>query len=397
MKRSKWKYIVGLLVIAAVSVFAIQYSNNRGSSGHGGPMRYKEFVVTKGLFQIKVSASGVVRPIDRIEIKSKASGRIEYLPVEEGDLVKQDELICRLDQTDVQADVDQAQADLGIAEAESKQAKNTFDRRSKLFKKGLISEEELDDTDLSVARAKGKLVRARIALDQAKVRLSETTVRSPIDGIVLKKFVEAGQIISSGINNVSGGTPIAAVADMRDVYIVAGIDEIDVGKVSMGLDAVVVAEAYPQQKFNGKIIRIAPEAKVEQNVTLFDVVVKVANEEGKLKSGMNASVEITIVEQDDVILAPTMALTRPKEPGSKPSMRQTMLKREGRFVPHELEIGLSDFRQAIVIAGLKEGDTLGVPMTSRLKAENDRLEQRIKSTRSFGSSGSSKSKKSSGN
>ena len=117
-----------------------------------------------------------------------------------------------------------------------------------------------------MAQAKGKMVRGRIALDQAMVRLSETVVRAPIDGIILQKFVEEGQIISSGISNVSGGSPIADIANMKQVYIEAGIDEIDVGKIHIGQSAKVVAEAYPQANFEGQIIRIAPEAKIEQKI-----------------------------------------------------------------------------------------------------------------------------------
>ncbi|MFH1699729.1 MAG: efflux RND transporter periplasmic adaptor subunit [Candidatus Zixiibacteriota bacterium] len=388
MKISGWKFTTGLAVILII-VFAIaQYGSNRQNNPDGGVTKYKEYEIMRSDFRISVTASGVVNPIDRIEIKSKASGRIEYLPVEEGDFIKKDELICRLDKTDVQAEVDQTQADLDIAEAELTQTENDFSRQKELFDKHLISRQELDRVELSLAQAKGKLVRTRIARNQAEVRLSETIVRAPIDGVILKKFVEAGQIISSGINNVSGGTPIVAVADMNHVYITAGIDEIDVGKIQINQEANVTAEAYPFKKFRGSIIRMSPEARIEQNVTLFDVIIEVENTDGMLKSGMNASVEITIVEQDDVLIAPMMALMISDPAGINRSLRNALVKENGEFVSREIEIGLYDFKQAIVISGLKQGDILGVPMDSRLKAENDRMEQRIRSTRGFGTSDS---------
>jgi HlyD family secretion protein len=424
MKLNKW-HIIGLIVIIAAASVIYVYRNGRSTVTSGDSPRYKEFFVETGTFQTDVSASGVVGPIDRIEIKSKASGRIEELPVEEGDFVTKGSLICRLDQTDVQADVDQAQADLDIARAELKQAENTFNRRQQLYEKGLISEEERDQSGLSVAQAKGKMVRARTTLDRDSVRLSETIVRAPIGGIILQKYVEIGQIITSGISNVGGGTPIADIADMRFVYIEAGIDEIDVGKIRMGQEARVIAEAYPRLKFEGKIIRIAPEARIEQNVTLFDVVIQVENPESKLKSGMNTTVEITIAREENVLLAPTMALSMPGQGGMpsggmgghpgggqhggmsgssgghspggmgghKGNMRQALVKDGDEFVLREVKIGLSNFRETVVISGLKDGDILGVPMISRLKAANERLEQRIKSTRSFGAgSNSSQSK-----
>ncbi len=408
----KSKIITGVIVLAGASLLVFKYGINAstGNDPDIGEGRYKEFVVQRGTFRVDVSASGVVKPIDRVEIKSKASGRIDFLPLDEGDVVHKNEIICRLDKTDVQADFDQRRADLDIAEAELKQVQNTFARRKKLFEKKLISVEELDQSELSVAQAKGKLVRARVALDQAQVRLDETEVRSPLDGIMLKKLVEVGQIISSGISNVSGGTAIAALANMNRVHIEAGIDEIDVGKVRIGQEAQVVAEAYPRRKFNGQIIRIAPEATVSQNVTQFNVIVEVENDRGLLKSGMNASVEITIVEEEDMLLAPILALTSPAGQNSERgkeahqgqgqqrderNKRMAMVKENGEFVSRIVKIGRSDFKNAVVISGLEEGDTLGVQMLSRLKAANDRLEQRIKSSRSFGASDSKTSKKTS--
>jgi HlyD family secretion protein len=431
MKFFKWLILIVVVIIAAAVAYYF-YQGNRAGNGSDQVTRYKEYEVTRGSFKTMVSASGVIVPIDRVEIKSKASGRIDDFPVEEGDFVKKGDLICRLDQTDIQAEVDQAQADIDIARAELKQAQTILDRSQQLYDKKLISAEEWDKSTLTLAQAKGKLIRARTSLDQANVRLDETIVKAPIDGIILQKYVEAGQIIASGISNVSGGSPIADVADMSFVHVEAGIDEIDVGKVRIAQPANVVAEAYPNMATTGEIIRIAPEAKVEQNVTLFDVVIAVENTRGRLKSGMNATVEISIVDKVDVLLVPSMALNTPGMSGGqggsgmsgmsgRPGMsgmsgmqgghggqggppggqhgghggrniRMALVKEGDEFVPRRIEIGLSNFRQTIVVSGLEEGDIVGVPMVSRLKAENDRLEERIKSTRSFGSSGSSSSR-----
>jgi len=388
MKLSKL-FIACLVVIAAVVGAIYLYNNGRSGNASQGETQFKEFAVTRGDFQTTVSASGVVQPVDRVQIKSKASGRVEELPVEEGDVVKKGDLICRLDQTDILADVEQAKANLDIAEAELKQAQNTSDRKEQLFGKALISEDERDQAALALAQAKAQIIRATTALDQANVRLDETIVTAPINGIVLQKYVEIGQIIASGVSNVGGGTAIADIADMRLVHIEAGIDEIDVGKIQIGQPARVVADAYPQMKFSGKIIRISPEARVEQNVTLFDVVIEVENPEGRLKSGMNASVEITIAREENVLLVPTMALSMPM-PGEAPrNMRNAMVKEGNAFAPRDVEIGMGDFKQTIVISGLSEGDIVGMPMVSRLKAENDEMEQRIKDSRSFGTTGAS--------
>jgi HlyD family secretion protein len=378
------RVMIGLFTIAIIAAMGLYFANyNSAGPQETGP-EFKEVQVEYGTFQVVVTANGVVQPMDRIEIKSKASGLIEELPVEEGDFVHKGQLIARLDQKDERTALAQAQADLDIARAELKQAKRTFDRRKELFERDLVSREELDESEQNSAVAQGRLVRAQTVLDRAKERLSESIVRAPIDGIILKKSVEQGQIIASGVTNVSGGTPIVDIADMRSVYVEAGIDEIDIGKVQIEQSATVVAEAYPELQFNGEVVRIAPEAKIEQNVTLFNVVIAVENTDGKLKSGMNTTIQITIVNKEHVLLAPAVALQVSSEPGDRSKTRTVLLKQGSQFVPHQVEIGMSNFKQAEILSGLKQGDILGVPMTSRLKEENERLEDRIRSSRSFG-------------
>lgn len=386
MQLTKPRIVIGLVLLVSIAGIILFFVQGKADHAENTVPKYKEFTVERGIFQVVVTANGVVKPVDRIEIKSKASGQIEELPLEIGDFIHKDQLIARLDQKEERAAVAQARADLDIAEAELLQAQRTFERRDLLYKDNLISEEERDQIELNLAVAKGKLVQATTALERAKERFSESVVRAPIDGIILQKYVEEGQIIASGVSNVSGGTPIVDIADMRTVYIEAGIDEIDIGKIQLGQTAGVTAEAYPQLKFKGKIVRIAPEARIEQNVTLFDVIVEVENREGKLKSGMNSNLEITIVNRENVLLVPAIALQNLRNPRAGPGKRAVLLKAGDKFTPHEVKIGQASFRQAIVLSGLSEGDVVGVPMTSRLKEENERLENRIRSSRSFGTS-----------
>ncbi len=394
MRNFKGILITGISLISViVGIIVFFLSGNESDSGRNR-IKFKEVIVERGTFQIIVMANGVVKSIDRIEIKSKASGEIVELPVEEGDFISQGDLIARLDQKDERAEVAQAQADFDIAKAELKQAQNTFERRNKLFQDNLISEEEQGQITLDLAVAKGKVIQTSTTLERAQERLSEAVVRAPIDGIILQKYVEEGQIIASGVSNVSGGTPIVDIADMSSVYIETGIDEIDIGKVQIGNSATVIADAYPELEFNGKIVRIAPEAKVEQNVTLFDLVVEVKNNDGKLRSGMNTRVEIEIVKKENVLLAPAITMQIPDVKDledyqkREANIREVLLKQGDKFVPQIVEIGLYNFKQVIILAGVEEGSILGVPMTSRLKYESERLQERIKrirSSRSFGS------------
>ncbi len=381
--NKKWILIsVALVVVISIVVLASSGENSR--KFNKDQEMFKEFPVQKGTFKILVTANGSIIPIDRVEIKSKASGLVEELPIEQGDHIKKGDLIARLDQKDERAAVSQAQADYDIAIAELKKSQREHQRKDKLYTQQLISEEERDQIELNLAIARGKLVQATTALERARERLSESIVRAPIDGVILQKYVEKGQIIASGISNVSGGTPIVDIAYMSSVYIQAGVDEIDIGKIRVGQTARVIADAYPQMRFGGKIVRIAPEAKIQDNVTLFDVIILVENHNRKLKSGMNTSIEITIVEKDDVLLVSNISLL-PAESGQKnKKMQIVMLKNGNLFEPQEITTGLSNFKETEVLSGLEEGDVLGVPMSSRLKDSNDRRTDRMRSTRTFG-------------
>ena len=370
-----------LILFAIVIIFSTRSSSGNINDSNN---KLKEFTVQRGTFRVMVSANGTIIPIDRVEIKSKASGLVEELPVEQGDFIRMGDLIARLDQKDERAAVSQARADYDIALAELKNAEREFARRKKLFGENLISEEERDQIELSLAVAKGKLVQATTSLERARERLSESVVQAPIDGIILQKYVEKGQIIASGISNVSGGTPIVDIADMSSVYVQAGVDEIDIGKISVGQNAAVSADAYPGLIFQGKIVRIAPEAKIEENVTLFDVIIEVENKEGKLKSGMNTSIDISIIEKENVLLLPTIAFQSPEQNKGKQREYTVMVKRNNNFIPLRIELGLENFKSAEVLSGVKEGDIIGIPITSRLKDSNDKREERIRSTRSFG-------------
>jgi len=364
-----------------------------------GPPPYKEIVAERGPFRVAVSATGLVRPIDRIELKSKASGAVVELPIEVGDPVAKGELVAKLDQVDERADLAQARADLEVARAELALAEKSWERRQQLFAGNVISKQAQDQTELELAVARGRIVQARTALERAEERMADTVITSPVDGVILQKYVESGQIIASGVSNVGGGTPIADVADMRNVYIEAGIDEIDIGRIAVDQQATVRAEAFPDRVYRGHVVRIAPEARVEQNVTLFDVVIEVENTDGNLKSGMNASVEIVLVDEPDALTLPVAALQRDANgdghpPAGGASDEAVVLVRgEDGYAPRALRTGRSNDREIEVLAGLEPGEVVGIPMRSRLKQQHEALEQRIRESRSFGKSDDEDAKK----
>jgi HlyD family secretion protein len=389
MRRAHAAAVAGLAA-AALACFSQTGDTARAQTRP----RYKEVTAERSAFRIAVSANGLVRPIDRIELKSKASGEVVELPIDVGDTVAKGNLIAKLDQVEERADLAQARADLDIARAELVLAEQNFERRQQLFSSDVISKETQDQTKLELAVARGKLVQATTALERAEERMADTVISAPVDGIILQKYVARGQIIASGVSNVGGGTPIADVADMRRVYVEAGIDEIDIGKIEVGQRATVRSEAFPNHLYAGEVMRVAPEARVEQNVTLFDVVVLVENTNTKLKSGMNATVEVVLVDEPDALVIPVTALQGPDgKRGTNPADQPApvvLVKDAGDYVPREIRTGRTNYRVVEVLDGLAEGDVLGIPMVSRLKEEHDRIEERIRNRQGFGA-GSSRS------
>ncbi|HWP82617.1 MAG TPA: efflux RND transporter periplasmic adaptor subunit [Bacteroidota bacterium] len=311
--KSLRKYVYGAITIIAiggVGYYAFFGNTPKAESTPSGQIQ-RIVKVSRGDLNLNVSADGVVTPINLVEIKSKASGQIVSLNFVEGLSVQKGELLLELDQTTAKNDFEQAKADLAVAESNATQAENNHRRALELFQKGLISEQERDQSNLEFVRAKAQLVKAKAALSSADERLRDTRIVAPISGIILTKNVELGQIISSGVSNVGGGTLIATIANMDNVHVVTNVDEVDIGRVQVGQRARVKADAHPDDTFFGEIIRISPQGKTQQNVTTFNVIVLVPNIGGKLKAGMSASVDIEIFNRPQVLLVPNEALRDP--------------------------------------------------------------------------------------
>jgi HlyD family secretion protein len=303
------KLVLSAMVIIIIVIVFIFNPFKSAIDSQGAPFQLSTATVQRGNLIIAISSTGIIEPIQTIELKSKASGEIIDFPFEEGDKVTKGQQIVRLDPTTAKNEFDQAQADLEVATVALSQAEKQTDRQKQLYDQGLISELDYENALLTKEQANSNLIKAKTTLDDARERLSDTVIESPINGIILVKYVEEGQIIASGISAVSGGTAIAAVADMSKVSVRTSVDEVDIGQIQIGQKATVIAESYPDREFQGEVKRIHPQATVEQNVTTFDVTIEVDNSDGLLMAGMNASVEIVAGYKENVLLVPREALT----------------------------------------------------------------------------------------
>jgi len=181
---------VAVVIIAILVIGFIFNPLRKQEISQDGPTKRSTSVTKRGNLTIAINSTGVIEPNLTVELKSKASGEIIQLPIEEGDIVKKGQLIAHLDATTAKNDFDQAEADLEVAKVALSQATKQAQRQKQLYERKLISELDYENSVVAKEQANSNLVRAQTAMEYAKERLSDTVSRSPIDGIILKKFVE---------------------------------------------------------------------------------------------------------------------------------------------------------------------------------------------------------------
>ncbi len=338
---------------------------------------FKTSEILRGDLSIKISATGIVEPNFKVEVKSKASGEVLSFPFEEGDHVKKGALLLQLDKSDEKRNVAKARTELSSSSAKLKKAetalllqKTKYDsdikssqseietalanlkesedklkRQSELFGKKFVSQESLDraktlfkvnqenliqaQTRLQTAKdsihditmkkneielVQSEVIRSGIAMAEVEERLDETEIFAPIDGVIIEKLVEEGQIIASGISNVSGGTAIATIADMSRLFIIADIDETDIGSVKIGHAVRITADAFPNKIFKGKVTRIAPQGVIDNSITIFKAKIEVQGT-GKtlLKPMMSANIDIVTRQIKDTVYVTRAGIRKDEE------------------------------------------------------------------------------------
>ena len=346
--------VVTIIIFVFIAIYLIPNNSNGNSTKLIVP--YKTVKALKGDLIIKISAKGIVEPNFKVEVKSKASGKVLTFPFEEGDYLKKGEALLHLNKNDETRSVAKANADLKSSEASleiSKTAlllqKNRYEtnlklseseveeanvnlkdsldnknRQSDLYKKKYTSKESIDKSitnykvnkenltqaiarlraskdaihditmkEYEVELASAEVTRRQVALDESSERLEETDIYAPINGVIIQKLVEEGQIISSGISSVSGGTPLAEIADMSRMFIMADVDETDIGEIRVGQKVEVTADAFYGETFQGKVLRISPKGIVVNSITIFKVKVEILGDsKNLLKPMMSSNVDI---------------------------------------------------------------------------------------------------------
>lgn len=275
--------------------------------------QFQTATVTRRDIIVAVEASGLVEPLLTVELKSKASGEILEVHGETGDVVPAGTLLVRIDKRTPRNLLSQAESELEAARARRAIAESQMNRAKKLLADKLINEVDYDKTVLDFANAKADVVRAQVAVENARISLEDTDVRAPITGTIIEKLVAPGQVISSPMKDFGGGTLLLKMADLSSIQVRTRVDETDIGNIAPGQRTIVRVTAYPNRPFEGEVLKIEPQALEEENVTTFAVLIRLDNRNGLLRPGMNADVEIRVAERLGVLAVPTHALRTPRD------------------------------------------------------------------------------------
>ncbi len=350
--------------------------------------------VEKGDIAKSVVATGKIEPLTKVEVKSKASGIVKQVLADYGDHVKAGQVLVELDKEQLEAQVREARANLLAAQAAVKASQATYDRNKvdaegpdvpflkasmdrsrQLHDDGLISEAVLEDSEKAyqlalnkqmsatrnlavsradIARSEAQVAQAQAVLDSDEEDLRNSTIVSPMDGIVLSKDVEVGDAVSSILVLGSQATLVMTLGDVSEVYVKGKVDEADISRVYLGEPARITVESLKGKTFEGKVTKISPMGVEKDNVTTFEVRVSIRNPSGELKANMSANAEVIQQEKHGVLLVPEAAVVYDKD--HKTFLEVPDLKAENGRRRIAAQLGISNGVKAELVSGLKEGD-----------------------------------------
>ncbi len=299
-----------LCFVAALALLGAGCKN-----GKPAPL-YEKVPVARRDLNVTVSAAGQIEPVLTVDVKSKASGEIVEMRVETGDDVEKGELLARIDPRLPRNTLAQAEANLEVARAQLQNAEAQKRRSDQLFKSGSIAETEHENANLAYATANASVVRSQSDLENARDQMEDTSIRAAMRGTILQKSAELGTVISSPTRDVAGGTTIFRMANLDTMQVRALVDETDIGKIMPGTAAIVSVDAYRNRTFSGSVLKIEPQATVQQNVTMFPVLIVLMNPGHLLRPGMNTEVELEVGQRQNVVAIPNAALRTTRDMAS---------------------------------------------------------------------------------
>ncbi len=348
--------------------------------------------VERGDLAKVVVATGKIQPLSKVEVKSKASGIVKKLYVDYGDHVKQGQILAELDKVQLEASVRASQANYQAAQAARDSAvaslerskvdaegpdvpflKLNMGRAEQMYNDGVMAKSLVEDAEKNyqmalnkqvsaqrnlivakaeIAKAEAQVAQAKAALESADEDLKNSTIISPIDGLVLSKDVNVGDAVSSILVLGSQATLLLTLGDISEVYVQGKVDESDIGKVYLDQPARIVVEAFKDKKFTGKVTKISPLGKEKDNVTTFEVRVSISNPTGELKANMSANAEVVLEEKKNVLMVQEASLIYDKDRNA--SVETPDPKAPNGRKKLDVKLGISNGVKTEIVSGLTE-------------------------------------------
>jgi HlyD family secretion protein len=349
--------------------------------------------IEKGNIARSVVATGKIEPRATVEVKSKASGIVKQIFVNYGDVVARGQVMAELDKEELQARMREAKANHQAAQATEESAyaslernkveaegpdlpflKSGLDRARQLHREGLIAKNLVEDAEKAyqmalnrqssanrnlavsraeITRAKAQVAQAQAMLERADEDLRNSTITSPIDGLVLSRNVEVGNAVSSILVMGSQSTLLFTLGDVGDVFVRGKVDQADIGKVYISQPARIVVESFRDRKFDGKVYRISPYGVEKDNVTTFEVQVSIHNPGRELKANMSANAEIILEERLNVLLVPEASVIYDKQRNASVEVPDSTAEKGRKKMP--VKLGISNGVKTELVAGLNAG------------------------------------------
>lgn len=315
-----------------------------------------------------VSAAGDIGPAEQVSVKPEVNGRIEELPVDVGDLVKQGNLLFRLDDRDLQIEKESQDKAVERTRLELDQAQRDFKRAEELFESKLISQELFEDARTTFDLAKNSLDRAQKSLDLVLDKLRKTRVVAPFDCTVLTRPVSVGQAVS-GSGGFNSGTEVLTIANLNDLVINAHINQADVTRLTQNQEVEVTVEAIPGLKITGTVERLAPQSTIKNNIRGFAARILLKDAGKQIRPGMTANISIPVASAENVVAAPLAAVFTETNPDTRQMERYVWVRKDEGWERRPVQIGVSDYFFVEVTRGLSAGDE--VSLEDQAKAAKD--------------------------
>lgn len=261
--------------------------------------------VTRGDITQAVTATGDLQPVVTVDVGAQVSGQVKEVLVDFNSKVKAGDVLARIDPATAQQKLNQAQADLESTKANNQLLKINAERTRELAKKNLVSQQELDNAEATLAQSNAQLLTRNAAVENAKLDLDHCTISSPIDGMVLNRNTDKGRTVNSSMN---APTLFTLVNDLTQMQINAAVAEADVGTISEGQDVEFTVDAFPNRTFRGTVRQVRNAATTSSSVVSYATIIDVSNDDLKLKPGMTANVSIIIARKSNVLRVGNAAL-----------------------------------------------------------------------------------------